>query len=95
MPENVFGAKLVASERSIGLGAMGFRILQSKMPVKCISSMNLRYLKDEEQAVEENERLAIKRGEAPDMEGTGRRNAHFFLSLNTNLLLFVVQLHHQ
>ena len=28
-----------------------------------------------EQAVEESERLAVKRGEAPDMEGTGR-HAH-------------------
>ena len=29
-----------------------------------------------EQAVAESQRLAVKRGEAPDMEGTGMRNAH-------------------
>ena len=29
-----------------------------------------------EEAVKESQRLAVKRGEAPDMEGTGMRNAH-------------------
>jgi ribonucleoside-diphosphate reductase alpha chain len=29
-----------------------------------------------EEAVKESKRLAVKRGEAPDMEGTGMRNAH-------------------
>ena len=81
-PENVFRAKFsAASERSIGLGAMGFHAyLQSKgIPFESAlaKAMNLKiFRKMKEQAVEESERLAIKRGEAPDMEGTGRRNAH-------------------
>ena len=81
-PESVFRAKFsAASERSIGLGAMGFHAyLQSKgIPFESAlaKAMNLKiFRKIKEQAVEESERLAIKRGEAPDMEGTGRRNAH-------------------
>lgn len=81
-PENVFRAKFsAANERSIGLGAMGFHAyLQSKgIPFESAlaKAMNLKiFRKIKEQAVEESERLAIKRGEAPDMEGTGRRNAH-------------------
>ncbi len=81
-PENVFRAKFsAASERSIGLGAMGFHAyLQSKgIPFESAlaKAMNLKiFRKMKEQAVEESERLAVKRGEAPDMEGTGRRNAH-------------------
>ena len=81
-PESVFRAKFsAASERSIGLGAMGFHAyLQSKgIPFESAlaKAMNLKiFRKLKEQAVEESERLAIKRGEAPDMEGTGRRNAH-------------------
>jgi len=81
-PESVFRAKFsAASERSIGLGAMGFHAyLQSKgIPFESAlaKAMNLKiFRKMKEQAVEESERLAIKRGEAPDMEGTGRRNAH-------------------
>ena len=34
------------------------------------------FKKIKEQAVAESKRLAIKRGEAPDMEGTGMRNSH-------------------
>ena len=81
-PENVFRAKFsAANERSIGLGAMGFHAyLQSKsIPFESAlaKAMNLKiFRKIKEQAVEESERLAIKRGEAPDMESTGRRNAH-------------------
>ena len=81
-PDSVFRAKFsAAQERSIGLGAMGFHAyLQSKsLPFEgaLAKSLNLKIFKKiKEQAVEESERLAIKRGEAPDMEGTGRRNAH-------------------
>jgi ribonucleoside-diphosphate reductase alpha chain len=81
-PENVFRAKFSAvNERSIGLGAMGFHAyLQSKgIPFESAlaKAMNLKiFRKIKEQAVEESKTLAIKRGEAPDMEGTGMRNAH-------------------
>ena len=81
-PESVFRAKFsAASERSIGLGAMGFHAyLQSKgIPFESAlaKALNLKIFKKiKQEAVEESERLAIKRGEAPDMEGTGMRNAH-------------------
>ncbi|WMM95112.1 ribonucleotide-diphosphate reductase subunit alpha [Pelagibacter phage HTVC131P] len=81
-PESVFRAKFsAASERSIGLGAMGFHAyLQSKgIPFESAlaKAMNLKIFKKiKQEAVEESKRLAIKRGEAPDMEGTGMRNAH-------------------
>jgi ribonucleoside-diphosphate reductase alpha chain len=41
---------------------------------KAKNKIMFKHIKDE--AVKESQRLAIKRGEAPDMEGTGMRNAH-------------------
>jgi|TARA_R110000822_G_scaffold91216_7_gene210431 ribonucleoside-diphosphate reductase alpha chain len=81
-PEELFRARFSASqERSIGLGAMGFHsYLQSKgIPFEgaLAKSMNLKMFRQiKEQAVAESKRLAVKRGEAPDMEGTGMRHAH-------------------
>ena len=81
-PENLFRARFsAAAERSLGLGAMGFHsYLQSKsIPFESAlaKSINMKIFKSiKEQAVAESQRLAIKRGEAPDMEGTGMRNAH-------------------
>ena len=81
-PEHVFRAKFSATqERSIGLGAMGFHAYLQKCGIPFESALakakNLtifKYIKSE--AVAESKRLAVKRGEAPDMEGTGMRNAH-------------------
>ena len=81
-PENLFRARFsAANERSLGLGAMGFHAyLQSKnIPFESAlaKSLNMKIFKSiKEQAVAESQRLAVKRGEAPDMEGTGMRNAH-------------------
>ncbi|MDA9626989.1 ribonucleoside-diphosphate reductase subunit alpha [Candidatus Pelagibacter sp.] len=81
-PDELFRARFsAASERSLGLGAMGFHAyLQSKgIPFESAlaKSLNLKIFKKmKEQAVEESKRLAVKRGEAPDMENTGMRNAH-------------------
>lgn len=81
-PEQLFRARFSASqERSLGLGAMGFHAyLQSKnIPFESAiaKSINLKIFKSiKEQAVRESERLAVKRGVAPDMEGTKLRNAH-------------------
>ena len=81
-PEELFRARFSANnERSLGLGAMGFHAyLQSKgIPFESVlaKSLNLKIFKTiKAQAIEESKRLAIKRGEAPDMEGTGMRNAH-------------------
>ena len=81
-PDELFRAKFSAnSERSLGLGAMGFHAyLQSRgIPFEgaLAKSLNMKIFKTiKEQAVEESKRLAVKRGEAPDMENTGMRNAH-------------------
>jgi len=81
-PEELFRAKFSAvSERSLGLGAMGFHsYLQSKnIPFESAlaKSLNMQIFKKlKTEAVEESKRLAVKRGEAPDMEHTGMRNAH-------------------
>jgi len=71
-------------ERSIGLGAMGFHgYLQSKgiawesdedFHATSENYKIFKYIKGE--AVAESKQLAKERGEAPDMEGTGMRNAH-------------------
>jgi ribonucleoside-diphosphate reductase alpha chain len=81
-PEQLFRARFsAAQERSIGLGAMGFHAYLQKKSVPFESvlakTLNRKIFKSiKEQAVAESQRLAIKRGEAPDMEGTGMRNAH-------------------
>ena len=68
-------------ERSVGLGTMGFHaFLQSKaLPFNGLQSTSTNhvmfsYIK--ERAVEATKRLAEERGEAPDIHGSNRRNAH-------------------
>jgi ribonucleoside-diphosphate reductase alpha chain len=68
-------------ERSIGLGAMGFHAyLQSKqIPFESIFASGFNYnafnhIKTK--AVEASQGLAESRGEAPDISGSGLRNAH-------------------
>ena len=81
-PDSVFRAKFSATqERSIGLGAMGFHayLQKNNIPFESVlaTSKNkqmFKHIKDD--AVRESQKLAIKRGEAPDMEGSGMRNAH-------------------
>lgn len=68
-------------ERSIGLGAMGFHAFLQSRNVSFESDEARVYNKAifrliKERAVEESKRLANERGEAPDMAGTGLRNAH-------------------
>lgn len=81
-PDSVFRAKNSATqERSIGLGAMGFHAYLQKCGIPFESALakakNLNIFKHiKSEAVAESKRLAVKRGEAPDMEGTGMRNAH-------------------
>ena len=81
-PDELFRARFSANnERSLGLGTMGFHAyLQSQnIPFESAlaKSKNLQMFKKiKEEAVAESKRLAVKRGEAPDMEGTGMRNAH-------------------
>jgi ribonucleoside-diphosphate reductase alpha chain len=68
-------------ERSLGLGAMGFHsYLQSRnIPFEGIFATGFnykafKYIKT--QATKASERLAEDRGEAPDVSGSGRRNAN-------------------
>ena len=74
----VYSAK---RERSIGLGAMGWHgyLQQNEIPWNSISAKfaNQRIFADiHAQAHAESLRLGKEKGEAPDMVGTGRRNAH-------------------
>ena len=75
-------AKFSASqERSIGLGTMGFHsYLQSKkipFASALAKGLNLKMFKHiKSQAEATSKDLALQRGEAPDMRGTGMRNAH-------------------
>ena len=81
-PHELKKAKYSAErERSLGLGAMGYHsYLQSKMaPFESDKAMKINreifsYIKEE--AVIQSKILATERGEAPDMEGSGMRNAH-------------------
>ena len=81
-PEELEKAKFSAyMERSIGLGAMGFHgYLQSKgiaWESWQAASENYQMFKCiKEDALKSTYNLGKERGEAPDMAGTGRRNAH-------------------
>src|SRR5210317_2050019 len=81
-PEELEKAKFSAyMERSIGLGAMGFHgYLQNKGIAweswQAASENYQMFKKIKADAVESTCELAEERGEAPDMAGTGRRNAH-------------------
>lgn len=68
-------------ERSLGLGAMGFHsLLQSKgIPFESALAASLNkaiFAGIKEAAIASTQALAEERGQAPDMLGTGRRNAH-------------------
>ena len=81
-PEELEKAKFSAyMERSIGLGAMGFHgYLQNKGIAwdswQAASENYQMFKKIKEDALESTHELAKERGEAPDMAGTGLRNAH-------------------
>lgn len=82
-------------ERSLGLGAMGFhsylqlhRVPFESQRAKEINEEIFKRIKD--QAVEETLILGKEKGEAPDMVGTGRRNAHLLAiapNANSSLIL--------
>jgi len=82
-------------ERSLGLGAMGWHSLlhQKRIPFESPQARELnrrvfKYIKDE--AVKETNTLGFERGEAPDMQGTGRRNSHLLaIAPNANSSIIV------
>ena len=68
-------------ERSLGLGAMGYHSYLQKHRVAFESEyageLNKTIFKDiQDKAIAESINIASEKGEAPDMVGTGRRNAH-------------------
>ena len=81
-PDALSRARFSASqERSLGLGAMGFHNYLQRNHV-AFNSEKARILNSgifstiKESAVKQSKLLAKDRGEAPDMKGTGLRNAH-------------------
>lgn len=80
-PELAKAVLSASSERSIGVGAMGFHLyLQlNGIPFESAlaSSINRQIFSHlQTKTLEASMRLGAERGEAPDMAGTGRRNAH-------------------
>jgi ribonucleoside-diphosphate reductase alpha chain len=68
-------------ERSLGLGAMGFHsyLQKNDIPFEGLfaTSFNHKAFKHiKQKANKASEYLAVERGEAPDVVGTGKRNAH-------------------
>jgi len=82
-------------ERSLGLGAMGFHsyLQKNHIPFDTIGSVAVNdaiFSDIKEKAVEESKLLAEERGEAPDMKGTGLRNAHLLaIAPNANSSMIV------
>ena len=82
-------------ERSLGLGAMGWHSLlhQKRIPFESVEARELnrevfKYIKEE--ASKESNTMGSERGEAPDMMGTGRRNAHLLaIAPNANSSIIV------
>jgi len=82
-------------ERSLGLGAMGWHSLlhQKRIPFDSLQARELNrkvfdYIKT--QANYESNMMGHDRGEAPDMQGTGRRNAHLLaIAPNANSSIIV------
>ena len=81
-PDHISRARYSATqERSLGLGAMGLHSLYQKnrMPFDSLRAKTLNeevFKKIKEDAVEQTKILGKEKGEAPDMKGTGKRNAH-------------------
>ena len=81
-PDYISRARYSATqERSLGLGAMGLHSLYQKnrMPFDSLRARTLNeeiFKKIKEDSLEQTLILGKERGEAPDMKGTGKRNAH-------------------
>jgi ribonucleoside-diphosphate reductase alpha chain len=81
-PDYISRARYSATqERSLGLGAMGLHSLYQKnrMPFDSLRARTLNeeiFKKIKGDATEQTLKLGKERGEAPDMKGTGKRNAH-------------------
>lgn len=82
-------------ERSLGLGAMGFHSYLQRKRIAFESEqaaiVNEEIFKNiQDKAIAETLRLGAEKGEAPDMVGTGRRNAHMLaIAPNANSSMIV------
>lgn len=93
-PDSISKARYSAQqERSLGLGAMGFHGYLMKKNVAWESGgfnsatqlNHIMFSNIKERALEATRELAEEKGEAPDMKGSGRRNAHLLaLAPNSN-----------
>ena len=81
-PDELHRAKLSAQrERSIGLGAMGFHayLQRQHIPFESVlakGANNRMFNRIKSEAVRATKQLAVERGECPDGQGFGVRNAH-------------------
>ena len=81
-PDELHRAKLSAQrERSIGLGAMGFHayLQRQHIPFESVlakGANNRMFNRIKSEAVRATKQLAMERGECPDGQGFGVRNAH-------------------
>lgn len=93
-PDDLAKAKFSAfRERAIGIGTMGWHYyLQSKeIPFEGggvgspIQETHRMFSRINKQGIDASEKLAVERGESPDMLGSGRRNSHIFaIAPNSN-----------
>ena len=95
-PDEIERARYSAErERSLGLGAMGFHSYLQRNAIPFESEEAVRANKEVSehiytQALDESLKMGEERGEAPDMEGTGRRNAHMLaIAPNANSSMIV------
>ena len=95
-PDEISRARYSATqERSLGLGAMGWHSFLHRKGIPFEGSQAevwnkvvFQYIQKE--AIEESLAMGKQRGEAPDMEGTGRRNAHLLaIAPNANSSIIV------
>ena len=93
-PDDLSKARYSASqERSLGLGAMGYHsyLQKHRIPFEKSDDINKEIFEHiQHEAIEESLLLGKERGEAPDMKGTGRRNAHLLaIAPNANSSMIV------
>ena len=93
-PDDLAKAKYSAQrERSLGLGAMGYHsyLQKHRIPFEKSDDINEEIFEHiQHEAVQETLTLGKERGEAPDMKGTGRRNAHLLaIAPNANSSMIV------
>ena len=81
-PDTISRARFSAErERSLGLGAMGYHSYLQQHNIafesqEALDTNKAMFQNIQDQAIAESYQIATEKGEAPDMKGTGLRNAH-------------------